>query len=140
MPAKSDNLKILYTRTRSVLGMLIVQFLLGMGVNLIGNPDSKVTKVVDGIVLLLHVFLAIGLVVVSILIIRAAFKIGGEWTKLTRVGGAGVGLAFIGGIGVMASGGSLANWLSYLMSIGFILAFCGFGFLYVKLYSAIQAA
>jgi hypothetical protein len=138
-PKDHDSLPFLMLRTRAVLGMLVAQFLLGMGVNLIGNPESKVSKAIDGIFLGLHVLLAIGLVIVAIFTVRTAFKLGGQWPRLTRIGASGVGLAFIGGIGTMASSGAVSSWLSYLMSIGFILAFVGYSFLFAKLSATVAA-
>jgi hypothetical protein len=134
-----DTLASLMLRIRAVLGMLIAQFLLGMGVNLIGNPGTTVSKAVESIFLGLHVLLAIGLIVVATLTMRLAVKLGGQWPRLTRIGASGVGLAFIGGIGTMASQGAVSSWLSYLMSIGFILAFAGYSFVFAKL-SAAKAA
>ena len=131
-----DSIAYLMTRTRAMLGMLVAQFLLGMGVNLIGNPSSSVSKVFEGIFLILHVVLAVGLLVVTSLTMRTAVKLGGDWPRQTRIGASGVGLAFIGGLGTMASHGAVSNWLSYLMSIGFILAFVGYSFLFAKLTAA----
>lgn len=134
-----DSLSFLMFRTRAILGMLVAQFLLGMSVNLIGNPHSSVSQAVEGIFLILHVLLAVGLVTVAIFTVRTAFKLGGQWPRLTRIGASGIGLAFIGGIGTMASHGAISNWLSYLMSIGFILAFAGYSFVYAKLSAATVA-
>jgi hypothetical protein len=130
-----DTLPFLMLRTRAILGMLIIQFLLGMSVNLIGSPGSGLTKTLDDIILILHILIAIGLVIAAVFTIRTAAKLGGQWPRLTRTGASGIGLAFIGGLGTMASQGSLSNWLSYLMSIGFILAFAGYGLLFAKLSS-----
>jgi hypothetical protein len=131
--ASSDNLATITGHTQRLLGLLIAQFLLGMGVNLIGQPGSTLAKVTEGVFLVLHVLIAIGLVTLAVLTVREAFKLGQQWPAFARIGAAGVGVAFIGGVGTMASTGAISNWFSYLMSVGFILAFAGFGYLYTQL-------
>jgi hypothetical protein len=109
------------------LGLLTVQFLAGMALNLIGTPSSSIAKAGTDLILLLHVLIAVGLVVTAIRIGRASERtnIG---SKLARFAGASIGLAVLGGLLTMAA--PLSNLWSYFMSIGFIAAIALYGRLY----------
>lgn len=120
----------LLKRVRAQLGMLSVQFLLGMAVNLLGEPEGGLAKAAKGILLLLHVVVAVGLIVNASLTMRAALKLGGKILRTARVATAGVGIAVVGGILTMTGPGN--DWWSYVMAIGFLLAFAYNGFLYMQ--------
>ena len=121
----------LHDQTRGQLGMLVVIFLLGMGVNLLGadKTSSTLIKITSGALLGLHVLVAVGLVVGAILTVRLTTKLPGNYPALARGAGASVGLAIVGGIlNVFLK----SEWWSYLMAVGFIAAFIIYGLLYVK--------
>jgi hypothetical protein len=110
-------------------GMLTLQFLLGMAVNLIGLPDETqgFAKLSTSILLLLHVLVAVGLIVNAVLIVRYA-KPNADAQRFARLSGAAVGLATVGGILTLSVPG--ANWWSYLMALAFIAAFGLYGRLF----------
>ena len=110
-------------------GLLSVQFLLGMAVNLIGSPDEikGLAKASTSIFLLLHVLVAIILIVNAVLIARLA-KPNPATRRFARFGSIAVGIAVIGGILTMSAPGS--NWWSYLMAVAFIAAFGVYGRLF----------
>jgi protein-S-isoprenylcysteine O-methyltransferase Ste14 len=107
-------------------------FLLGMGTNLIGEPDSTFGKVANGIILGLHILIAIGLVAVSIRLLLAARKAGlGE--RLALWGLVVVIVTFLAGVLTMITGN---DWWSYLMSVGFLVAVALYGGTFIASYRA----
>ncbi|MDB5179246.1 MAG: hypothetical protein JWN01_1189 [Patescibacteria group bacterium] len=115
--------------------MLTVMFLLGMSVNLIGLPgelSAGTLKTIDGIITALHALIAIGLVVGAVRINRTISK--NAPTLRTLAGGAasGIGIAFLGGIGVFALHDAASNAASFVMAAGFIGAFLAYGKLYMQ--------
>jgi hypothetical protein len=127
-PASTSLLK---QRVSVQLALLIAQFLLGMAVNLIGEPESTIAKASHGILLGLHVLVAVGLVVGASLIMHTALKLGGRYLRVARLGVAGIGAGFLAGILTLVAPGG--DWWSYLMSAAFIWAFAFFGLLFTKL-------
>jgi hypothetical protein len=104
--------------SREALSALGVQFLLGMGANLIGppseNPDGS--RIVAAVVLGLHVLVGIGLVVVGVRALLAARAEGvgrrlALWALVVTVA------TFLAGVGTMLTG---SGWLSFLMAAGFL--------------------
>lgn len=121
-----------------MLSMLIIQFLLGMAVNLFDtltrhHPGANASEFFGGavqsvfwgltqgpILLILHVILGLLLAINSAVILIAAFKFPSTATRV---------LATLGLIGIVAAGFNGASFLnynhdvnSYLMSVGFALA------------------
>jgi hypothetical protein len=126
---------------RNVLGslsMLIVQFLLGMGVNLFvtiapNHPGANPSEFFSGaarsvawavsqspVVLILHAILGILLVINSIVVLVGAFRFPSTALRVLAALGA------VGIIGAAFNGASFLNYNhdvnSYLMSVGFALA------------------
>lgn len=110
----------LVRRSREALSALALQFLLGMGANLLGSPEENdgAARVFSGIVLGLHALVGIGLIVVSVRV----------WTTARRADAAqGAALwafivviaTFLVGLGTMFTG---SDWLSFAMSVGFVAA------------------
>jgi hypothetical protein len=104
--------------SREALTALGVQFLLGMGANLIGPPSesSGASSAVASIVLGLHVLVGVGLVVVGVRVLLAARSQGlgrraALWALVVTVG------TFLVGVGTMLTG---SEWLSFLMAAGFL--------------------
>src|SRR5437763_889403 len=103
--------------------MLVAQFLLGMGLNVIGEPEASTPmglKVLSWVLLTLHVFVAIGLVVAGIRLWRLRDEEPAIRGTIT-LGGAGLIVAIIGGIlTVLVPSKVWAELFSYVMAIGFI--------------------
>jgi hypothetical protein len=121
---------ILLMRTRAQLAMLTLQFLLGMAVNLLGEPEAGAGQVLRGIFLGLHVLVAVGMLVGAGLVMMLAVKAGGKILRTARVASAGVGIAVLGGILTLT--GPWNDLWSYLMALGFLAAFVFYGLLYVQ--------
>lgn len=121
-----------------ILSMLIIQFLLGMGVNLFvtitrhhpganppeyfsGSLQSVFWALTQGpILLILHVILGLLLFITSVAVLVRAFRLPGLAPRILA------GLGTVGIIGAGFNGASFLNYnedfSSYLMSIGFALA------------------
>lgn len=117
-------------RARGQIIMLVAQFLLGMGVNLIGLPDetSGGAKKATQIFLGLHVLISLGLLIGAILCVVFAIK-AGVFKKLAQAGAAGVVITITAGVLTMATG---SNWWSYLMAVGFMASLLAYASLYSK--------
>jgi hypothetical protein len=126
----------LSNRVRGQLAMLIVMFLLGMAVNLLGEPESALGKATHGILLGLHVLVAIGIIVGASIVMSKAVKVGGAILRTARFATAGVGTAFVGGVLTLAVKGGWSDVWSYVMAVGFLVGFVFYGQLYMKLRSA----
>jgi hypothetical protein len=110
----------LLRRSREALVALGVQFLLGMGANLIGAPDenSGASTVIAGVVLGLHILVGIGVVVVAIRVWMTARRqqVGDPealWALVV------VCVTFLSGVATMLTGN---GWLSFVMAAGFLVA------------------
>lgn len=104
--------------SREALSALGVQFLLGMGANLIGAPSESAggSRIVAAIVLGLHVLVGLGLIVVGIRALLAARADGvgrrtALWALVVTVA------TFLLGVGTVLTGSA---WLSFLMAAGFL--------------------
>jgi len=133
-PDRKANLAELRGRVRAQVAMLVSIFLLGMAVALIGDRAATWAKVLKGILLGLHVLVAIGLIVGGILAFRIALRLGGKLARTARVAGMGVGVGVIGGILTLTP--PWGDLWSYLMAVGFIVALLFNGFLYLQTVSA----
>ncbi|SEA42484.1 hypothetical protein [Leifsonia sp. 21MFCrub1.1] len=105
-------------RSREALAALAVQYLLGMAANLIGEPDSTFLRVVDAIIIILHVLIAIGLVVVSVRVLLAA-RAAGVGERLAVWGLVVMVISFLAGVLTISIG---SDWASYVMAAGFLVA------------------
>lgn len=111
---------VLVRRSREALSTLAVQFLLGMGANLIGSPEENDggARVVAGIILGLHALVGIGVIVVAVRVWLAARREGvaqtaALWAFIVII------LTFLVGVGTMFTG---SGWMSFLMALGFVVA------------------
>ena len=111
---------VLVRRSREALSTLAVQFLLGMGANLIGSPEENDggARVVAGIILGLHALVGIGVIVVAVRVWLAARREGvaqtaALWAFIVLI------LTFLVGVGTMFTG---SGWMSFLMALGFVVA------------------
>lgn len=132
MPEEASNLNKLLERTRAQLAMLVVVFLFGMGVGLIGDAEGALAEIAKNALLVLHVLVGVGLVVGAIRATRVASKLPSILARLAQIGGAAIGLAFVGGILMVVQSEA---W-SYLMVGMFVLALA----FYVVLYAKARAA
>ena len=87
-------------RARGQLSMLILQFLLGMGVNLIGLPSENTggAKVFTWILLGLHILLSVGLLVGAALCLLRSGPLDDATRNLVLLGGVLVVVSLVAGI------------------------------------------
>jgi cation transport ATPase len=131
-PTTSSQLQM---RIQRQFGLLVFQFLLGMAVNLLGDPKdlNAFGKIAERAILGLHVLTAIGLVVGAIMINRLASQLGPKFIRLAGPAAMAIGLAFVFGVATVSA--PLANLWSYLMAAAFIATLV----LYGRLLSQIQS-
>ena len=105
--------------------------LLGMAVNLIGQPSETTgaAHAVSIVLLGLHVVVAIGLVAGAVMVIRAARGGGDRPRQLARSGAVLIGLTVIAGVMTVITKN---NWWSYAMATGFIASVLLYGSLLVR--------
>jgi hypothetical protein len=110
--------------------MLVLQFLLGMGVNLIGLPSENTggAKVITGILLGLHILLSLGLLVGAALCLLRSGPLDDAMRNQVLLGGVLVVVSLVAGILDTSLGSS---WWSFLMAVSFIGAFVVYGRIYV---------
>lgn len=108
-----------------VMGLASV-FLLGMAVNLIGLPSQTTggAHLASLAFLAAHALIALGLIIGTLLLLRAAARLGGRWRRQTIVGTAALAVAVAAGILTLAT---KSNWWSYAMAAGFIAAVLAYG-------------
>jgi hypothetical protein len=92
-----------------------------MAVNLIGLPSqtSGVAHLASVAFLAAHALIALGLVIGTVLLLRAAARLGGRWRRQATAGAAAIAVAVAAGILTMITS---SNWWSYAMAVGFIAA------------------
>ena len=122
---------VLHRRARSQLMMLTIQFLLGMGVNLIGLPSetSGLAKVTTGALLGIHVLVSLGLIVVAALSIWRSGPLDPGSKRQAWLGGILIVISVVAGVITMSADN---NWWSYLMAVGFIASFIVYGNLLLR--------
>jgi hypothetical protein len=123
-------------RSREALSALAAQFLLGMAVNLIGEPDGTFAIVVDTIMIILHILIAIGLVVVGVRVLLSA-RAAGLGQRLALWGLVVIVVTFLAGVGTMIGG---SDWASYAMALGFLVAAALYGATFFASYRLTPAA
>ena len=116
---------------RNQLVFLSAQFLLGIAVNLIGQPSETTgaAHAVSTVLLGLHVVVAIGLLAGAVMVIRAARGGGKRPRQLARAGAVLIGLTVIAGVMTVITKN---NWWSYTMAVGFIASMLLYGSLLVR--------
>ena len=121
-----------------VMGLAGV-FLLGMAVNLIGLPSetSGAAHVVSIAFLAAHVLIALGLLIGTVMLIRAAAGLGGRWRRQAVTGAIAIVAAFGAGVLTLATKN---NWWSYAMAAGFITSLLVYVSLLVQATSAASTA
>ena len=116
---------------RNQLLFLSAQFLLGMAVNLIGQPSQTTgaARAVSTVLLGLHAVVAIGLVAGAVMVIGAARGGGDRPRQLARSGAVLIGLTAVAGVMTVIT---KSNWWSYGMATGFIASVLLYGTLLVR--------
>ena len=129
--AQRSGGSVLHRRARSQLMMLTIQFLLGMGVNLIGLPseNSGLAKAVTGALLGLHILVSLGLIVVAALTIWRSGPLDPQSTNQAWVGGILILISTVAGVLTTSVD---SGWWSYLMAVGFIASFVVYGNLLLR--------
>ncbi|MGI8448086.1 MAG: hypothetical protein ACR2MP_13090 [Streptosporangiaceae bacterium] len=108
-----------------VMGLAVL-FLLGMAVNLIGQPSQAKgsARTASTVLLAAHVLIALGLVVGAVLVIRATPSARNRSRQLAILGAAAIAAAFAAGLLSMITN---SNWWSYGMALGFIASLLAYG-------------
>ena len=115
-------------RLRAIIGMLVTIFVLGMAENLLGTPAKDLSvahNIFSGIILLLHVLTAIGILVVATQLMRQEAS-DAQKARLGR-GFGSAGLAFVAGVLVMALPSPWSDICSFIMALGFIASLVFYG-------------
>jgi hypothetical protein len=118
-------------RARNQVMGLTAQFLLGMAVNLLGLPSEATgaSRVASTVFLAMHVLIALGLIIVAILTVRAATHASSQ-TRNQAIWGA-TAIAATVTAGILATI-TKSNWWSYAMALGFIASLLTYGSLLLK--------
>ena len=121
-----------------VMGLTSV-FLLGMAVNLIGLPSqtSAGAHLASIAFLAAHTLIGLGLVIGTVLVLRAAARLGGRWRTRAIAGTAAIAVAVAAGILTLVA---KSNWWSYAMAAGFIAALLAHGSLLLPATAPAQAS
>lgn len=130
----SSNTDTLKKRAFGIEMGLVAEFLLGMFLNLFGeSPEERGNNPeawYQTIAFLVHGLVGLGLLIGAGVITFIAFKSGKKDLKNAAIqGGLSILLAFCGGIGVISldSLGNISEISSYVMAVGFLLAFLSYG-------------
>ena len=101
---------------------LASMFLLGMAVNLTGLPaeTSGAAHLASIAFLTAHALIALGLVIGTVMLLRAAAPHGGHWRRHATA----IAVAVTAGILTLVTKN---NWWSYTMAVGFIAALLAYG-------------
>jgi hypothetical protein len=121
-------------RLQAMMIMLTVQFLLGMALNTIGEPDSSTAHGVSILwhtLLALHVVVAIGLFINAALILVYSVKNFHQLTKPTLISLSGIVLAII--FGSLTVSHFHTALMSFFMAAAFLLAVSIYGRTLAKL-------
>jgi heme A synthase len=108
-----------------IMGLVSV-FLLGMAVNLTGLPSqtSGGAHLASIAFLAAHALIALGLIIGTVLLVRAVARLGGQWRRRAVAGAAAIAAAVAAGILTVFTS---SNWWSYIMAVGFITALLAYG-------------
>ena len=123
--APPDVAAVRHLARHQVMGLVSV-FLLGMAVNLLGLPSqtSGAAHLASIAFLAAHALIALGLLVGTTMLLRAATGLGGRWRRLATAGAVAIVAAFVAGVLTLITKN---NWWSYTMAVGFIAALLAYG-------------
>ena len=116
--APPDVAVVRHLARHQVMGLASL-FLLGMAVNLLGLPSqtSGAAHLASIAFLAAHALIALGLLVGTTMLLRAATGLGGRWRRLATAGAVAIVAAFVAGVLTLITKN---NWWSYAMATGFI--------------------
>jgi len=105
---------------------LASMFLLGMAANLTGLPaeTSGAAHLASIAFLTAHALIALGLVIGTVMLLRAAARLGSHWRRHAIAGATAIAVAVAAGILTLITNN---NWWSYTMAVGFIAALLAYG-------------
>jgi hypothetical protein len=114
-----------YLARHMVMG-LTVQFLLGMAVNLIGQPSQTAgdARIVSTVFLAVHMLVSVGMVIGAAQAVRAAAYLGSPWRSPAIWGAAAITATLA--VGVLTTI-TKSNWWSFAMAAGFIASLLIYG-------------
>ena len=123
--APPDVAVVRHLARHQVMGLASL-FLLGMAVNLLGLPSqtSGAAHLASIAFLAAHALIALGLLVGTTMLLRAATGLGGRWRRLATAGAIAIVAAFVAGVLTLITKN---NWWSYTMAAGFIAALLAHG-------------
>lgn len=110
---------------------LTAQFLLGMAVNLLGQPSQATGAAHTASIVFLtaHILVSAGMLAGAALAVRAAARAGGQQRTQVTIGAAAIGATIASGILTVTT---KSNWWSYVMAAGFITSFLIYGSLILQ--------
>ncbi len=111
-----------------MLGLLAIQFLLGMAVNLyvkLPSAGGAMTAMMgSGPLVVIHMMLGMILAVGAVAAVAAGIAHGRQAVGCAAIALAGILVAGLGGLAFLMDGQS--NGASYLMAVGFLVAVAGY--------------
>ena len=123
--APPDVAVVRHLARHQVMGLASL-FLLGMAVNLLGLPSqtSGAAHLASIAFLAAHALIALGLVIGTVMLLRAAARLGSHWRRHAIAGATAIAVAVAAGILTLITNN---NWWSYTMAVGFIAALLAYG-------------
>ncbi len=121
----AGHAEVRYLARHMVMG-LTVQFLLGMAVNLIGQPSETTgdARIASTVFLAAHALVSAGMVIGAAQAVRAAAYLGGPWRSPAIWGAAAIAATVAAGVVTTIT---TSNWWSYAMAAGFIASLLIYG-------------
>lgn len=137
MVTENKYLNLLTKNTRLILIFLVLEFVLGMVVNLFAvspdDPGYLTEPIYLKLTLPLHSILGLLILIWAVIVLVFAIKAGKTFKKFTVLGFIFVLVAFLGGMAAVMLKESQAEIASLTMSLGFIASFIFYGKLYLLL-------
>jgi heme A synthase len=126
--SKADAKSHLLKRIGIMMGLLSVQFILGMLLNTMGEPDSSTKHSVNDIwhvILVLHIIIGVGLFISAAYILFYSFKNYRELKIPSAIAFSGIALAIV--FGSLTASHIHSELMSFLMAMAFLVAIGTYG-------------
>lgn len=143
----NENVSLFFLNklTRGIIGSLIVQFILGMIINLFAvapqDPKFATESPIFKIVFLLHGLNGVVLPIFALSLLFFAFKNGRvDLKRISSLGFISILVAAGGGIATIILKNTLSEIASFVMSLGFIFSLVSYGKLYLLAKKAVWAS